>query len=259
MTGNNTTEFVIEIADLSTRFGSAIIHEDINLQVRRGEILALVGRSGCGKSTLLREILLLQTPAAGSIRVFGRDIRDQGDEALTFLRLRLGVLFQYGALLSSLTVLENVGLPLREYTSLSRGLIDELAMLKIMLVGLAPETAGLYPAQLSGGMRKRAALARALVHDPELLFLDEPTAGLDPVGANGLDELIVNLKRSFDLTVLMVTHDLHSVWRLADRIAMLGDRRLIAVGSKQEVAALDLPVIRDFFGGARGQAARSLT
>jgi len=256
--GASAYEPVVEVEGLSTSFGSHLVHQDINLAVRRGEILALVGGSGSGKSTLLREILLLQRPTGGSIRVFGQEVAMASGKRYIPLRCRMGVLFQYSALFSSLTILENVGLPLREHTSLSNRLIDELALLKIKLVGLSPEVCYNYPSQLSGGMRKRAALARALALDPELLFLDEPTSGLDPVGANALDDLIFNLKQALGLTVLMVTHDLNSMWKIADRIAVLGDTRLIAVGTKEEVLQTDHPIIHEFFNGARGKAARNI-
>jgi phospholipid/cholesterol/gamma-HCH transport system ATP-binding protein len=251
-------EPVVELENISTRFGSHMVHQNINLTLRRGEILSLVGGSGSGKSTLLREILLLQRPSTGSIRLFGQEITMASGKRYIHLRCRMGVLFQYSALFGSLTVSENIGLPLREYTTLSDHLINGLVLLKIKLVGLSPDVWHYYPSQLSGGMQKRAALARALALDPELLFLDEPTSGLDPIGANAFDELISNLKQALGLTVLMVTHDLNSLWRISDRIAVLGDSHLIAVGTKDEVITTDHPLIRDFFGGARGIAARNI-
>lgn len=246
---------VLEISNLTTRFGSTQVHDRISLSMRRGEILALVGGSGSGKSTLLREILVLMRPNAGSIKVFGEEVTTMLDSEMMDLRRRMGVMFQYGALFSSLTVLENVGLPLREHTAISDDLINEIAYLKIRLVGLPADAAGKFPGQLSGGMRKRAALARALALDPELMFLDEPTSGLDPVGASSLDDLILHLQESLQLSILMVTHDLNSLWKLADRIAMLGEGMLVAVGDKETVINTDHRLIRAFFFGDRGHAA----
>jgi phospholipid/cholesterol/gamma-HCH transport system ATP-binding protein len=249
---------IIEVSHLQTRFGNAVIHDDVNLTVYRGEVLALVGGSGSGKSTLLREIIMLQKPAAGSIRVFGQDIIDCNDAAALDVRRRCGVMFQYGALFSALTVIENVAVPLREHTSLSETLIGEIATLKIALARLPANSATKYPRELSGGMLKRAALARAIALDPELLFLDEPTAGLDPVSAGALDELIRDLKELLGLTVIMVTHDLDSLWRVTDRVAVLGRKQVIATDSMQVLAQSDDPLIRDYFHGPRGRAARGM-
>lgn len=253
MTEEKKNGNVIEITNLTTRFGKAVIQDNISLTMRRGEILALVGGSGSGKSTLLRAILLLVRPAAGAIRIFNREITGLADEEMLALRQRMGVMFQNGALFSSLTVLENVGLPLREHTALPNRFIDELALMKIRLAGLEAEAAAKFPSQLSGGMRKRAALARALALDPELILLDEPTSGLDPVGAGSLDDVILQLHEALHLSVLMVTHDLNSMWKLADRIAMLGRGTIVALGSKDEVAGIDDPLIKDFFHGQRGR------
>ncbi len=247
---------IVEIAHLSTRFGAALVHDDISLEIRRGEIFALVGSSGCGKSTLLREIILLQRPAAGSIRVFGREVVGLDDEQALPLRRKWGVMFERGALFSSLTVSENVGLPLREHTRLSDGLIDELAAIKIALAGLPASAGAKYPNELSGGMRKRVALARALALDPELLFLDEPTAGLDPLSASGFDELVLSLKELLGLTMMIVTHDLDLLWRVADRVAVLGEGHVLGVGTMEQLSGSDHPLVREYFYGARGRAAR---
>lgn len=246
---------IIEVNNICTRFGDAVVHEDVTLDVRRGEIFSLVGGSGCGKSTLLREIIMLQAPVSGSIRVFGQEVVGLNDEAALPLRKRWGVMFERGALFSSLTVLENVGLPLREHTSLDSGLIDELAMVKISLAGLPSAAAAKFPNELSGGMRKRAALARALALDPELVFLDEPTAGLDPLSASGFDELVLNLKESLGLTIMMVTHDLDLLWRVADRVAVLGENRVLGIGTMEALSREAHPIIREYFFGPRGRAA----
>ena len=248
-------EIVIEISHVSTRYGEHVVHQDVDLQVRRGEIFALVGGSGSGKSTLLREIILLQRPDSGSIQVLGSDLESLDESQAQALRQRLGVMFQQGGLFGSLNVRENVGLPLREHTDLNDGLIDEIAAWKIALTGLAPEAGMQYPSELSGGMRKRASLARALALDPELLFLDEPTAGLDPVGASGVDELVINLRDLFGLTVIMITHDLDLLWQVADRVAVLGEGKVQGIGSMDELSRMTHPAIRQFFDGPRGRAA----
>ncbi|MBN2704965.1 MAG: ATP-binding cassette domain-containing protein [Deltaproteobacteria bacterium] len=255
---DSTRDYAVEVSGLSTRFGDRVVHQKIDLNLVRGEILALVGGSGSGKSTLLREILLLQRPAGGAIKLFGREIDSTAESELRRLRPRMGVLFQNGALISSLNIFDNVALPLKEHSHLSPPFIFELALRKIVLVGLAPETGYLFPSQLSGGMRKRAGLARALALDPEILFLDEPTSGLDPVSAEDFDELLLKLHDSLDLTVLMVSHDLNSLWRLAHRIAVLGEGRILALGAKEEVAGSDNPLVNSFFRGARGLAARRM-
>ena len=247
---------VVEIERLSTRFGTAVVHEDVNLAVRRGEIFAIVGGSGCGKSTLLREVILLQSPASGSIRVFGREVVGLSDEQALPLRRRWGVVFERGALFSSLTVTENVAMVLQEHTGLSPRLTNEIAALKIALTGLPADAGPKYPNELSGGMRKRAALARALALDPELLFLDEPTAGLDPLSASGIDELVRNLRDVLGLTIMLVTHDLDLLWRASDRVAVLDAGRIIGTGTMTELSERTDPLIREYFYGPRGRAAR---
>jgi phospholipid/cholesterol/gamma-HCH transport system ATP-binding protein len=248
-------ETVIEVRSVATRFGSAVVHEDVSLAVWRGEVFAIAGGSGCGKSVLLREILLLQRPTAGEIRLFGRDSATMTEADVLAFRRRTGMLFQQGALFSSLTVAENVAVPLREHTRLSPGLIREVAAIKIGQARLPAEAGAKYPSELSGGMRKRAALARAIALDPELLFLDEPTAGLDPVSAGAFDQLVWDLKTLLGLTIVMVTHDLDTLWRVADRVAVLGEGRVLALGTMQEVARSTEAFIREYFHGARGRAA----
>lgn len=250
---NSTPEPVIEVSHVKMFIGGAWVHQDINLTVYRGEVLGIVGGSGCGKSLLLREILALQRPTAGEISLFGKSLQKLSPERLDRLHRRLGVLFQQNALFSSLTVLENVCFPLKEYTRLEPKLITELAMLKILAVGLSPDTAYKYPSELSGGMEKRAALARAIALDPELLFLDEPTAGLDPHAASALDELILNLQSSLGLTIVIVTHDLDSLWETTDRVAFLGNGKVLCVGTMTELVKSENPLIRDYFDGPRGR------
>jgi len=246
---------VIDVRSVSTRFGNAVVHEDVSLAVNTGEIFALVGGSGSGKSTLLREIILLQQPASGSIRVFGQEIVGLSDDAALPLRRRWGVMFERGALFSSLTVAENVGLVLHEHTDLPEKLVREIAAVKVALTGLPPDAGPKYPSELSGGMRKRASLARALALDPELLFLDEPTAGLDPLSASGIDELVRSLRDALGLTIMMVTHDLDLLWRAADRVAVLGKGRIVGIGSMTELSQSDDPLVRQYFHGPRGRAA----
>ena len=247
---------VIELRGVETRFGEHVVHAGVDLAVRRAEVFAVIGGSGSGKSTLLREMIMLQRPNAGSIRVLGVDLLGIDDEAAVSLRRRWGVLFQHGGLFGALTVLENIGLPLREHTGLSDTLIDEIAACKLAMTGLAPEVGAQYPGELSGGMMKRASLARALALDPELLFLDEPTAGLDPVSAGGVDQLVRQLRELFGLTIVMITHDLDLLWQVADRVAVLGDGRVQGVGSMAELAHLDNPAVRQYFDGPRARAAQ---
>lgn len=251
-----SNEAVIEIRKLATRFGDHVVHSGIDLDVRRAEIFAVIGGSGSGKSTLLREMILLQRPDSGSIRVLGVDLENLSDDAALALRQRWGVMFQHGGLFGSLTVSENIGLPLREHTRLGDALIDEIAAWKLAMTGLRPEVGAQYPSELSGGMMKRASLARALALDPELLFLDEPTAGLDPESAAGVDELVLELRDRFGLTIVMITHDLDLLWQVADRVAVLADGKVQGVGSMSELSRREHPAVRQFFDGPRARAAR---
>lgn len=244
---------VIEVYNVSTRFGNHVVHAGLDLEIRRAEIFAIVGGIGSGKSTLLREMILLQRPDSGTIKVFGEDIQSLGEDAALALRQRLGVMFQHGGLFSSLNVLENIGLPLREHTDLGDALIDDIAAFKLALIGLAPETAMQYPTELSGGMLKRASLARALALDPELLFLDEPTSGLDPASASDVDKLVLKLRDLYDLTIVMITHDLDLLWQVTDRVAVLGEGKVQGVGSMEELSHMDNPAVRQFFEGPRGK------
>jgi phospholipid/cholesterol/gamma-HCH transport system ATP-binding protein len=246
---------VITITKLSTRFGDHVVHADLDLEVRRGEIFAVIGGSGSGKSTLLREMILLQRPNAGSIQVLGVDLHDIADDAALALRLRWGVMFQHGGLFGALTVLENIGLPLREHRDLDDAAVDAVAAEKLALTGLEPEVGAQYPSELSGGMMKRASLARALALDPELLFLDEPTAGLDPESAGEVDQLVRKLRDRGGLTIVMITHDLDLLWQLADRVAVLAEGKVQGVGSMAELAQIEQPAIRKFFDGPRARAA----
>jgi len=247
---------VIEISKLSTRFGDHVVHSDLDLEVRRAEIFALIGGSGAGKSTLLREMILLQRPDSGSVKVLGADLQSLGEEEIVELRQRWGVMFQQGGLFGSLTVTENVGLPLREHTGLEDPLIDEIAAWKLAMAGLTPEVGVQYPSELSGGMLKRASLARALALDPELLFLDEPTAGLDPESAGGVDKLVRGLRDLYGLTIVMITHDLDLLWQVADRVAVLADGKVQGIGSMSELSRMEHPAVRKFFDGPRGRAAQ---
>jgi phospholipid/cholesterol/gamma-HCH transport system ATP-binding protein len=245
---------VIRIEGLRTRFGAQVLHDGLELEVRRGEVFAIVGGSGAGKSVLLREILGLIRPERGRIEVLGRELARLGDGERRALQARQGVLFQDGALFSSLTVAENIQAPWRERLQLSKTLLQQLTALKLALVGLPHDACHKYPAELSGGMRKRAGLARALALDPEILFLDEPTAGLDPIGAAAFDRLIGGLQRSLGLTVVMVTHDLDSLAAICDRVAALVDKHAL-VGTLQQLRDLDHPWLRAYFDGPRGRAA----
>ncbi len=246
---------MIRLEQVRTRFGSHVVHDGIDLEVRRAEIFALIGGSGSGKSTLLREMILLHQPDSGRVSVLGQDLGAIDEDAALALRQRWGVMFQHGGLFGSLTVLENIGLPLREHTGLGDPLIDELARWKLHLAGLPPKTGALYPPELSGGMLKRASLARALALDPELLFLDEPTAGLDPASAAGVDELVLQLRRLFGLTIVMITHDLDLLWQVADRVAVLADGKVAGIGSMPVLTAMPDPAVHRFFEGPRGRAA----
>ncbi len=246
-------DLVVDVRGVSTRFGDHVVHSDLTFSVARTEIFALLGGSGSGKSTLLREMILLQLPDSGSIAVLGIELDNIGTDAALALRQRLGVMFQHGGLFGALTVLENVGLPLREHTKLSSSLIDEVARWKLTMAGLDDTVGAQYPASLSGGMLKRASLARALALDPELLFLDEPTAGLDPESAQAVQELILSLRKGLRLSIVMITHDLDLVWGAADRAAILGAGTVQGIGSMAELAQLDNPTVRNFFDGPRGQ------
>ena len=258
--GNTPTaddgEHIIQVRGLKNAFGDAVIHDGLDLDVRRGEILGVVGGSGTGKSVLMRSIIGLQTPVAGDITVFGEPTIGGEETEATNIRKRWGVLFQGGALFSTLTVAENVQVPLREfYRDLNPALMAEIAAYKVVMTGLAPDAGPKYPAELSGGMKKRAGLARALALDPELLFLDEPTAGLDPIGAAAFDDLTQSLQKTLGLTVFLITHDLDTLYAICDRVAVLADKKVIAVGTIDELLALDHPWIQEYFKGPRGRAA----
>ncbi len=247
---------IITVRGLRNHFGDQVVHEDLDLDVRRGEILGVVGGSGTGKSVLMRSIIGLQLPAAGQVTVFGEPTIGRDATKATAVRKRWGVLFQGGALFSTLTVAENVEVPLREfYPDLALALMAEIASYKVVMTGLPADAGPKYPAELSGGMRKRAGLARALALDPELLFLDEPTAGLDPIGAAAFDELTKALQKTLGLTVFLITHDLDSLYAICDRVAVLADHKVIAVGTIAELLALDHPWIQEYFRGPRGRAA----
>ena len=247
---------VIRVRDLKNQFGPQIVHEALNLDVHRGEILGVVGGSGTGKSVLMRTILGLRSPQAGSIEVLGHSVT--GRSEVDVVRRRTGVLFQDGALFSSLNVLENVEVPLKEhFPGLPPTLRKDLACLRLRLVGLPPGTGNKLPSELSGGMRKRAGLARALAMDPELLFLDEPTAGLDPIGAAAFDDLLKTLQRALGLTVFLITHDLDTLYAICDRIAVLGRRQILAIGTTEEVESVEDDWIRQYFHGPRARSARA--
>ena len=254
-----TFEYAIRIRGLRNQFGDAVIHDGLDLDVRSGEILGVVGGSGTGKSVLMRSIVGLQTPTAGEIEVYGKTLDTITDaEESRDLRRRWGVMFQGGALFSTLSVAENIQVPLREYyPRLDQQLLDEIAAYKVSMVGLPPDAGPKYPAELSGGMVKRAGLARALALDPALLFLDEPTAGLDPIGAAKFDELIRELADTMGLTVFLITHDLDSLYATCDRVAVLAEKTVIAVGTIPELLATEHPWIQDYFNGPRGRAAAS--
>ena len=253
-TRSNIDEGVILSAhDITVAFDGKKVLDGLSLDVRRGEILGFVGASGSGKSVLLRTILGLNRKQSGTILLFGQDIDKASDTQKIALDMRIGVLFQHGALFSALTVAENIMVPMREYLDLSPALMRELAMVKIALVGLQPDAAGKLPSELSGGMIKRAALARALALDPDIVFLDEPTSGLDPIGAAAFDELIANLRDTLGLTVYMVTHDLDSLFSVCDRIAVLGDKKVLLEGTIDDMLASELPWVKLYFRGPRAR------
>lgn len=246
-------EVILSAQDIRVAFGTNVVLDHLNLEVYRGEILGFVGGSGTGKSVLMRAILRLLPRQSGVIRILGEDYDKVGDAKKIELDMRLGVLFQHGALFSSLTVRENIQVPMREYLDLPQSLMDELAALKVAMVGLAPDAADKYPSELSGGMIKRAALARALALDPDLVFLDEPTSGLDPIGAAEFDELIAQLRDTLGLTVYMVTHDLDSLFSVCDRIAVLGQKRVLVEGTIEDMLTFDDPWVQSYFQGKRAR------
>jgi phospholipid/cholesterol/gamma-HCH transport system ATP-binding protein len=249
-------DIAIDIRALGNRFDNEVVHEDLDLEVRRGEILGIVGGSGTGKSLLMRTILGLHMPQAGTIQLLGNPLADDPESWLALHR-RTGVLFQDGALFSSLTVLENVEVPFKaHFPQVPAPLRQKLARLKIRMAGLAAEADGKLPSELSGGMRKRAGLARALALEPELLFLDEPTSGLDPIGAAAFDQLLLTLKQALGLTVFLITHDLDTLYAICDRVAVIGEQRVLAIGPVAEVERHDHPWIREYFLGPRARAAR---
>ncbi len=252
------TDSIIEVRGLVNTFGTQTIHQGLDLDVRRGEILGVVGGSGTGKSVLMRSIIGLQQPQDGQVMVFGEPTLDRNEEEVKDIRRRWGILFQGAALFSTLTVAENIQVPLREYfPRIDQQLLDEIASYKIVMSGLPAEAAPKFPSELSGGMKKRAGIARALSLDPELLFLDEPTAGLDPIGAAAFDQLIRELRDALGLTVFLITHDLDTLYAICDRIAVLAENKVIAVGTIPELLALDHPWIQEYFRGPRGRAAET--
>lgn len=249
-------EYPVEVSGLVNRFGTQTVHDGLDLKVRRGEILGVVGGSGSGKSVLMRSIIGLQIPNAGDVQVFGRSITGVDPDSDIGVRCRWGVLFQGGALFSTLTVGENVEVPIKQfYPDIEDDLRKEIARYKVRLSGLPDEAVNKYPSQLSGGMRKRAGLARALALDPELLFLDEPTAGLDPIGAAAFDQQTKELKATLGLTVFLITHDLDTLHEICDRVAVIADKRVIAVDTVANLMQLDHPWVQEYFNGPRGRAA----
>ncbi len=254
----SATDPIIQVRGLKNSFGAQTVHENLDLDVRRGEILGVVGGSGTGKSVLMRSIIGLQRPDEGEVRVFGEEMLGRSEDEAKDIRRRWGILFQGAALFSTLTVAENVQVPIREYyPRIDQTLLDEIASYKIVMSGLPAEAGPKYPSELSGGMKKRAGIARALSLDPELIFLDEPTAGLDPIGAAAFDQLIRDLQQALGLTVFLITHDLDTLYAICDRIAVLAERKVIAVGTIPELLALDHPWIQEYFRGPRGRAAET--
>ncbi|MCC0067422.1 MAG: ABC transporter ATP-binding protein [Rhodovulum sp.] len=251
-------EAVIEVRGLVTRFGTHVVHEGLDLDVYRGEVLGVVGGSGTGKSVLLRAIVGLKQPDAGSVRVFGTDVLHASEAERAAIERRWGVMFQDGALFSALSVQENVEAPMREQLHIGAPVREALAALKVAMAGLPPDAGPKFPSELSGGMRKRAGLARALALDPEIVFLDEPTAGLDPIGAAAFDELIRKLTDALGLTVFLVTHDLDSLHAIADRIAVLSQKKVLVTGTMQDMLEVDDPWVREYFHGPRARAALGL-
>ncbi len=240
-------EKVIEAKDIVTSFGKTVIHDKLSLEVNRGEIYGILGESGAGKTLLLKEMIMLLKPTAGEMWVLGHKLSDISYQDAQMLRREWGVLFQFGALFTSLTVAENIELQLKEYTGISKKMRDEIVKTKISMVGLEARAGGLYPSELSGGMIKRAALARALAMDPKLLFLDEPTSGLDPIGARNFDALILELRELLGITVVMITHDLDSIYSIVDRFSVLADKHVVAEGTLENVLQSDHPFVEKFF------------
>jgi phospholipid/cholesterol/gamma-HCH transport system ATP-binding protein len=240
------------VKNVVTQFGLNRVHDGVSLHVEQGEIYGLLGGSGSGKTTLMKEMIMLLEPKSGEITILGQNILTSSNKDKDYLRRQWGVLFQNGALFSSLTVAENVAISLKEYTDIPADLVSDIVSMKISMVGLPPHVGSLYPAELSGGMIKRASLARALAMDPKLLFLDEPTSGLDPVGASAFDQLILQLRDMLELTIVMVTHDLDSIWTTVDRLAVLGDKKVIVEGTLDDVNRSEHRDIKAFFRGKRG-------
>jgi phospholipid/cholesterol/gamma-HCH transport system ATP-binding protein len=240
-------EPIIEVRGLKNYLGQQWVHSDVNFTVKKGEILAIIGGSGSGKTTILRSLLMLLTPTAGDVKLFGKDISELSSSQANALRRRWGMMFQHSALFSVMTVMENITFPMQEFTTLSQEFMEQLAMLKISLVGLPKEAAGKFPAELSGGMQRRAAAARALAMDPELLFLDEPTTGLDPHSAREFDELILFLRDALNLTIVMISHDLESLKRVTDRIAFVGEGKILDIGPLDKLKENKHPLIADYF------------
>lgn len=247
------TDKIISVRDVTVQFGNKKVLDGLDLDIHRGEILGFIGPSGAGKSVLMRTILGLNQKVSGKIEILGQDIDHISDRQKVEIDMRMGVLFQHGALFSALNVLENIQVPMREYLDLSPKLMDELARLKISLVGLEADTAEKFPSELSGGMIKRAALARALALDPHIVFLDEPTSGLDPIGAADFDELIADLRDTMGLTVYMVTHDLDSLYAVCDRIAVLGHKKVMVEGTIEDMLQVDDPWVQSYFRGKRAR------
>jgi len=245
------SEEVIKVEHLKNYLGGNWVHKDVSFTINRGEICAIVGGSGCGKTTVLRSILKLLTPTDGNIHVFDTDVLHCSQKKIEDIQHRWGVAFQHNALFSSLTVLENVMYPLQEFTNLSKDEIKKIALLKILLSGLDTSAAPKYPSELSGGMQKRAAVARAIALDPELLFLDEPTSGLDPESAEAFDNLILHLRDALGLTIIMVTHDLDSLWQSTDKVIFLGEGKALAVEPMSKLVKNPHPMIKSYFSGAR--------